>query len=615
NWYQSWTDHAGDGYGGNTDRDFDQRSHEPMNRIATRQLAPGATTPVDLGVGSPPAFEYDYAANLKSHKEWTGSGTSTNTVEYKHDAWNRLVQVKVAGADRSLQGYNALHWRTCKVADVIGSGTGASAGPDGTIEQVRLMYYSADWQLLEERVDNAAASTTTPAKLYDGTWTTSGVDRRQQYLWGTRYIDDIVLHRIDRNADGDYTDTTDGTWYHLTDAQFSSVCLTDRSANVVERVTYSAYGVARHHWKGDVDGDGDVDTSGSSSDRGIVSGIAGQTLANRTIGGSAYRAEADLDRNGVVEVADRNLIPTAIAGRPEGQLTDTGAQGPEGQIGWQGYVFSPDYEWYLARYRTYSPQLGRWAARDSEGYPDGMSLFAFARSSPTNRNDSMGRTSEILNRVKPKQPRESEPNTAPGFVDTGTPLGPRGECKCGISREIEIDILDYGRYRDSFNEWAGRLTIGEHEVRNLQQVLDAIRSQVRSEELLVGDGCVCIKTLRIIGHGDFGTISIGAGKGGVSVEQPAPGGGTTIVQTFPSGEPEADEYLTADNVKTLREFAAYMCPDGEVVLWGCNVAKGNDGKSLLKKLAGILGVRVSAPTGEIDAFGNIYHGDWETVHP
>jgi RHS repeat-associated protein len=392
NWFESCTDVAGDGYGNETTSDFDRREHDVMNRVVGQILAPGPSSPapIDLGVGSPPAFEYDYAANLKSHKEWTGSGTSTNTVEYKHDAWNRLVQVKVAGADRSLQGYNALHWRTCKVADVIGSGTGASAGPDGTIEQVRLMYYSADWRLLEERVDDAAASTTTPAKLYDGTWTTSGVDRRQQYLWGNRYIDDIVLHRIDRNADGDYTDTTDGTWYHLTDAQFSSVCLTDRSANVVERVTYSAYGVARHHWMEDVDGDGDVDTSGSSSDRGIVSGIAAQTLANRTIGGSAYRAEADLDRNGLVEVADRNLIPIAIAARPDGQVTDISATGTDNTIAWSGYQFGSESRTYCARHRSFEPALGRWIESDPAGYYEANSLYDFLKCDPISLTDPLG---------------------------------------------------------------------------------------------------------------------------------------------------------------------------------------------------------------------------------
>ncbi|MFO0961758.1 MAG: hypothetical protein U0625_02505 [Phycisphaerales bacterium] len=54
--------------------------------------------------------------------------------------------------------------------------------------------------------------------------------------WGTRYVDDVVLHRVDANADGDFGDAGDGARHHLTDAQFSSVCLVDDAGVVAERV-------------------------------------------------------------------------------------------------------------------------------------------------------------------------------------------------------------------------------------------------------------------------------------------------------------------------------------------------------------------------------------------
>ena len=173
-------------------------------------------------------LSYDRASNLASWK--VQSGTSATAVTAKHDAWNRLTEVSFGGTLRCRQAHNALHWRSFQLSDR----TGAGAGPDGTMDQARLMSYGADWRLLEERVDdNLSLSAWT-----EGTWSPgTDLDRVQQYVWGTRYVDDIVLHRVDRNMDGDYSDPGDGTWHHLTDAQFSSVCLIDKAFAVAERVT------------------------------------------------------------------------------------------------------------------------------------------------------------------------------------------------------------------------------------------------------------------------------------------------------------------------------------------------------------------------------------------
>ena len=62
-------------------------------------------------------------------------------------------------------------------------------------------------------------------------------------------------------------------WY-VTDAQFSVVALLDEAANVVERVSYDAYGKARHRRPPNMDGDNDVD----SSDLSVYTG-AGTTTS------------------------------------------------------------------------------------------------------------------------------------------------------------------------------------------------------------------------------------------------------------------------------------------------------------------------------------------------
>ena len=84
-----------------------------------------------------------------------------------YDAWNRLVKVKEGSITVAEYAYDGL---TCRVKTVAAGTT-------------RHYYYSSQWQALEERLNNATAA-----------------DR--QFLWGTRFLDDLVLRDRDANADG-----------------------------------------------------------------------------------------------------------------------------------------------------------------------------------------------------------------------------------------------------------------------------------------------------------------------------------------------------------------------------------------------------------------------------
>ncbi|MCL4212103.1 MAG: hypothetical protein HRU76_15475 [Phycisphaeraceae bacterium] len=156
------------------------------------------------------------------------------------------------------------------------------------------MEHSTAWQVLEERIDDD--------------WSPSGgtVDRHVQHVWGGAvrgYIDDIILHREDGNVDGDYNDSFDSTWYHLTDPQFSTVAILDLSGAVIERVSYDAWGEPRHHPKHDFDGDGDFDQDDAEAlDDLIVSGGGSVPITN-----AKYRAEMDIDRDGEVDSTDQTL--------------------------------------------------------------------------------------------------------------------------------------------------------------------------------------------------------------------------------------------------------------------------------------------------------------------
>ena len=135
---------------------------------------------------------------------------------------------------------NGLHWRTLR---------------DNGVYERDLFYYSSDWQLLEEH-----------RIAHEGNPATGSLVRVAQQFWGLRYIDDAVARRVDADADGYYNNgggsseeqvPGEGTWFHLTDVQFSVVALLDDIAVLAERVRYDAYGRARHRWPTDLDGDAD----------------------------------------------------------------------------------------------------------------------------------------------------------------------------------------------------------------------------------------------------------------------------------------------------------------------------------------------------------------------
>jgi hypothetical protein len=69
-----------------------------------------------------------------------------------------------------------------------------------------------------------------------------GLDTRVQHVWGLRHIDDPVQQRRAAYASGSWGAYTE--YFHLTDAQYSTVALVDGSGAIKERVQYSAYGQA-----------------------------------------------------------------------------------------------------------------------------------------------------------------------------------------------------------------------------------------------------------------------------------------------------------------------------------------------------------------------------------
>ncbi len=301
------------------------------------------------------AFAYDAAGNLTDEETSTGGSEFL----YVHDAWNRLVSIEGVPSGGSSNGniaeyeYNGLHHRILVRSDV-------SLPLTGPVDEARQLFYSPDWQLIEERIDDT----------YTGTF---AADRIIQTVWGVIGIDNALVRRLDDDVDG----TIEERHWLLCDAIGSVVAVVDSNARVLERVVYSPYGEARHHQGHDVDGDGDVDTA----DTAIITAIS--LSAAPSIGGANYRAEADINRDGVVDSND-SVGPNARA-LADGLISDI-----DNVVGFAGYLFNSPGQQYTVRYRHYLPRHGRWVERDPLGFIDGGNVYQYSASSPVDLVDSFG---------------------------------------------------------------------------------------------------------------------------------------------------------------------------------------------------------------------------------
>lgn len=122
--------------------------------------------------------------------------------QFVYDAWNRLVEVKNSGgATLETFGYDGSGWR---VTETVGPTT-------------RDFYYSAGWQVLEEKV---------------------GANTTARYVWSPVYVDAMIL----RDRDTDSNGTLDERLWAVQDANFNVVALVDGTGTVVERNAYDPFG-------------------------------------------------------------------------------------------------------------------------------------------------------------------------------------------------------------------------------------------------------------------------------------------------------------------------------------------------------------------------------------
>src|SRR5262249_8697473 len=120
------------------------------------------------------------------------------------DAWNRLVQGKNGSTTLVAYQYDALNRRVVETA--------SSTTKD--------LYYSDQWQVLEERVGGAAQT---------------------QYVWSPVYVDALIDR--DRDADGQSGNGLEERIYAQQDANWNVTALVSASGSVLERYAYDGYGL------------------------------------------------------------------------------------------------------------------------------------------------------------------------------------------------------------------------------------------------------------------------------------------------------------------------------------------------------------------------------------
>jgi RHS repeat-associated protein len=187
---------------GDSNWDLDQtRTANEVNEIAdiTESAGPPWVTPVYNRVGN--------MTTIPKPADPTQSFTAT------YDAWNRLVSIEEGGTKLAECEYDGAKRRTVNKKYV-----------SGQLHETRHFFCTAPskWQVIEERVG-----------------TSTGADR--QFVWGVRYVDDLILR--DRDTDSD--ESLDERLYGVQDANWNVGTLVDGTGNVVERHLYTAYGAAR----------------------------------------------------------------------------------------------------------------------------------------------------------------------------------------------------------------------------------------------------------------------------------------------------------------------------------------------------------------------------------
>jgi RHS repeat-associated protein len=340
NWELDKVDLNGDGDFVDANELNDDRTHNAVNELTARDTDDNGSDNF--------SFAYDEAGNL------TDDGES---YKYEWDAFYRLRKVKNRSNNALVAEYkyNGLGYRISIHEDT---------DSDGDVDGSDKWYHHAfderwRWVATYREID------TSPKEEY--LHHAAGLDGR-----GTGSYIDLVIYR-DRDINSGWTSAADGVLeerlYYCQNWRADVSAIVTDAGQMKEWGKYSAYGVPFGLPGGDTNSDGDCDS-------GDVSQV------NTWVLSGPYDVRGDIDLDGDVDHTDSSTISGSFSGiaMGRGKLSATSVRN---MLGFVGYEFNEAVDGsYSARIRHLSSVHGRWRSRDPIGYEEGQSLYEYVGSSP-----------------------------------------------------------------------------------------------------------------------------------------------------------------------------------------------------------------------------------------
>jgi RHS repeat-associated protein len=215
---ESWTlDSTGNWRGFKQDDNGDgtwslvqSRTANPVNEITdmAETVGPSWVTPA-----------YNRAGNMTTMPQ-PADPTASYTATY--DAWNRLVKIADGMDTVSEYAYDGAKRRIVQ-----------KSYDGGTLDETRQLYYTVSWQVIEERIGTSPDS----------------ADAERQFVWGKRYIDNLVVRDRDTSDSG----TLDERLYACQDDNWNVTSDVMANSSPNSRYAYSPYGTPNHlsaDWNG-----------------------------------------------------------------------------------------------------------------------------------------------------------------------------------------------------------------------------------------------------------------------------------------------------------------------------------------------------------------------------
>jgi RHS repeat-associated protein len=343
---------------------------DEKNETRTFSVVNEMLTRVNNGVTKSPAFN--------ANGQQTDDGVNYTS---EWDAFGRLRKVKNRTTSALVveYTYNGLNMQIGRHADL---------DADGDVDATDKW----EWTIYDPRWRRVATYMVAGGSTFGGSVDADAKERYVHHAAGRNgmgsYLDSVILR--DRDQTNGNNGVADGTleqrlYFGQNWRADVSVLMSD-SGRILERIKYSAYGVATRVPVADFNRDGSVDFFDDADYDDCYTGAgcpAGQT--------------ADLNLDGFVDSFDYdewdlNFAEQGITAR--GVLSQTDASAAVNRLGYAGYWFEPSTQQYLVRNREYDPNVGTWDERDPLEYYDGNDLYMYVQINPISQYDSSGTRSQ-----------------------------------------------------------------------------------------------------------------------------------------------------------------------------------------------------------------------------